>query len=281
MPSLHSSSRQALKLILNTSPPWFSGILNITPDSFSDGGSFYNPHKALEHAKQLIAEGANILDIGGESTGPQSKEVCAEEEWQRIKPLIDRENPQFTISVDTYRASTAERCLKLGARIINDVSALRADPAMARVVAQHKAFIVLMYSKETGAHPHATMESREYGDVIAEVISFFERQIDFALAQGISEQQIILDPGMGMFVSPNPAYSWQILRQLGDIRQRFPSFALMVGTSRKSFLGGEIKDRQQASQETAWTAYKNGADILRVHEVAATLDFFRKKQEYE
>ncbi|MCB0323759.1 MAG: dihydropteroate synthase [Bdellovibrionales bacterium] len=255
------------------SVPLLMGIVNTTPDSFSDGGDCLTPTMAIARARELVAGGAHIVDIGGESTGPGSTTVPASIEWQRIEPAIAALTPETFISVDTYRASTANKALARGARMINDVSAMRADPEMASVVKDHDAYVVLMFSKETASHPHATRAAPSYSDVIAAIGDFLARRIDFSLAQGISTDRIVLDPGMGAFLSGDPEPSWTVLEQLSRLRERFSDFPLLVGTSRKSFLGGSVHERDPLSQLTGLIAALHGAAILRTHRVGMLQQF--------
>jgi dihydropteroate synthase len=275
------SSLHALQSVIGQRPPWIMGVVNVTPDSFSDGGLFGTDEQAVAYAQKLSKQNAQIIDIGGESTGPGRGAISAEEELSRIGKIVAAVASEHFVSVDTYKAHTAERCIGLGAQMVNDVSAFRADPEMAYVVKEHDVFVVLMHSKETGAHPHATSTPKEYTNVVEEVCSFLQERVEFALSCGIKQEKIILDPGMGGFLSPNPAYSWELLANLGKIKERFPGFALAIGTSRKGFLGGELSKRDPASQLTALGAHLKGADIIRTHNVKMAQEFYAIWQRIE
>lgn len=268
-----SSSLSALQAALGAAPPWIMGIVNVTPDSFSDGGLFLPESKATEHIGELDKQQAHIIDIGGESTGPGREAVSVKEELSRIGKVVAAAAAERFVSIDTYKADTAEHCIELGAKMINDVSALRADPEMPYVLKEHDVFVLLMYSKEIGGHPHATSTPKEYTNLIEEICSFLEERVEFALSYGIKQENIILDPGMGGFLSPNPAYSWELLANFDKVKARFPGFALAVGTSRKGFLGGELLSRDPASQLTALAAHLKGADIIRTHNVKMAREF--------
>ncbi|OGJ46915.1 dihydropteroate synthase [Candidatus Peregrinibacteria bacterium RIFOXYA2_FULL_33_7] len=248
------------------------GILNLTPDSFSDGGMFVDREKALNRAKQMVSEGAKIIDVGGESTGPGSEDVSEEEELLRIYEVLERisfwrkkEDKDFLISVDTYKPFVARELIKLGIDIINDVTAFRfKNGEMAEVVARNCLGVVLMYSKDETAR--TTRKEIEYDDVVKTIKDFWLDRVDFALKSGVSKRQIILDPGMGAFVSAVPKYSFEILERLRELKEL--GYPILVGTSRKSFLGGKIEEREEKSRETSFLAIRNGADIVRVHEVS-------------
>ena len=274
MEKAQPSSYSALQKLLGSPPPWLAGVLNVTPDSFSDGGLFAEAEAALRQGLALLDAGAQLIDIGGESTGPGRSAVTAAEELRRIEALVAQLAPRCFVSIDTYKTQTARRCLELGARMINDVSALRAEPDLARIVAEHEAFIVLMYSKEAGTHPHATRQEKEYEDVVSDACTFLEQRVEYALACGIKKERIVIDPGMGGFISPEAAYSWKLLAGLQQIKERFVDFALMIGTSRKGFLGGPLSERDASSQLTAFAAFLKGADIIRTHNVSMAAEFF-------
>ena len=253
------------------------GILNITPDSFSDGGLYLDSKQAVLHAKELLSHGAQIIDIGGESTGPGSQAVPASEELERVRKPVETLVESAIISVDTYKAAVAKIAIDSGAQIINDVSALRADPAMAALIASTQAYIVLMYSKEPGCSPHAKPTNFRYQDIIATISEFFEKQLDFATTSGIQPKQIILDPGMGQFISADPNYSWELLSRLDELAKKF-DFPFLVGTSRKSFLKTKLpvthslEELDQLSEQTAKLAIQKGAKIIRLHNLGGILD---------
>ncbi|HEC21181.1 MAG TPA: dihydropteroate synthase [Candidatus Peregrinibacteria bacterium] len=244
------------------------GILNVTPDSFSDKRRFDTPRKALRRAKEMFEQGVDIIDIGGESTGPGSKEVSVDEELERVIPVVSKIKERFNVlvSVDTYKSKVAEEALKLGVEIINDVTALRGDANLGHVVAQYGAYLVLMYSKDPT--PRTTLEKKKYQDVTKEIKSFLRERVRLALMQKIKKEQIILDPGMGAFVSMDPAYSFEIINRLTEFKEL--GFPLLVGTSRKSYLGGKTKERLVPSLITSALSVYNGTSIVRVHDVAET-----------
>ncbi|MFY9289282.1 MAG: dihydropteroate synthase [Methylorubrum rhodinum] len=246
------------------------GILNVTPDSFSDGGRFEGVDAARVQADALIAEGAQILDIGGESTRPGHLPVPAEEEQARVLPVIAAVSPGLSvpISIDTYKASTAEVALKAGATIVNDVWGLQREPDIARVAAAHGAPVIVMHNRET-IDPDL--------DIVADMKRFFERSLDIARRAGIRDADIVLDPGIGF------GKSWdqhlEALRRLPEIRAL--GFPLLVGVSRKSLLG-RLHDRETAPRDRLVgsvaahvLAGTLGADIVRVHDVAQHVEALR------
>lgn len=246
------------------------GILNVTPDSFSDGGLFLGEAQAAAQAGRLIAEGAAILDIGGESTRPGHVPVPAEEEQARVLPVIRGLAPRLStpISIDTYKASTARLALGAGARIVNDVWGLQREPDIARVAADHGAPVIVMHNRET-IDPAI--------DILADVLAFFERSLAIARRAGIPDGDIVLDPGVGF------GKSWEqhleVLRRLAEIRAL--GFPVLVGVSRKSILGrfhdGDTRpaDRLAGSLAAHALAATLGADIVRVHDVGAHIDAMR------
>ena len=244
--------------------PWIMGVLNVTPDSFSDGGRYAAVDAAVVQARTMLAEGACCLDIGGEATSPGTAPLDAAEELARIEPIVARLAGEAVLSIDTYHASTAARCLELGARIVNDVSALRADPAMADVIRDHAAVLVMMHAKD-GPLPHASDRPRAYGDVVREIGDFLEERIGHALSCGIPAERLVLDPGWGRFVSLDPDHSFELLRRFDELVLRFRPIPLLVGTSRKGFLGVPMADRDPVSQLTALAAVSCGALFVRTH----------------
>ncbi|OGF55480.1 MAG: dihydropteroate synthase [Candidatus Fraserbacteria bacterium RBG_16_55_9] len=243
------------------------GVLNVTPDSFSDGGRFTNVEATLAHARQLAGEGADILDIGGESTRPGASPVSLEEELKRAIPVIRAvraELPQMCISVDTYKARVAEEALEAGADMLNDVSALRFDSRMARVIAQADAPVVLMHMLGT---PQTMQQSPTYKDVVAEIIKFLSERIVWATQQGISEERIVIDPGIGF--GKKPEHNTQILRRLSEFKVL--GRPLLLGTSRKSFLGAltkrPVEKRVEETIASVVIGVLHGADLVRVHDV--------------
>ena len=246
------------------------GILNVTPDSFSDGGLFQGEAAARAQAARLVGEGAAILDIGGESTRPGHTPVPAAEEQTRVLPVIRALAPETAvpISIDTYKASTAEAALKAGARIVNDVWGLQREPEIARVAAAHGAPVIVMHNRET-------IDPAQ--DILADMLGFFERSLAIARAAGIPDGDIALDPGIGF------GKSWEqhleALRRLPEIRAL--GFPVLVGVSRKSLLGRlhdretRPADRLHGSLSAHALAATLGADIVRVHDVAAHVEALR------
>lgn len=255
--------------------PKIMGILNATPDSFTDGGVLFSGGKmdaklVIQKVETMIDEGADYIDIGGESTGPGSIDVSPKEELARVKPVLDlfaakKIFKKVKVSVDTYRSAVARVALESGAVMINDVTALRGDSKMASVLAKSKCEIVMMYSKDATAR--TTREKVSYDDVMKTVISFLDERIAYAVSKGISRDRLILDPGMGAFVSAEPKYSFEILKRLKELQ--ICGLPILVGTSRKSFLGGKLNEREEATLTTSGVAYINGASFLRVHDVGA------------
>ncbi|MEK7085667.1 MAG: dihydropteroate synthase [Patescibacteria group bacterium] len=248
--------------------PLIMGILNVTPDSFSDGGKFNSIEKALKRAKEIEEEGADIIDIGGESTGPNSQNVSLKEELNRVIPVIKRlrQISKLPISIDTYKSEVAKQALENGANIINDVTALRGDKNMAKIAAKYNCPIILMYSKDNS--PRTTKKAVEYKDVMNTIKTFLKSRIKYAKQQGIKNSQIIIDPGMGAFVSGIPEYSFEIIAKLNQLKSL--KFPILIGISRKSFLGGEIGTRDSKSAALSAIAYLNGADIIRTHDIQST-----------
>ena len=250
------------------------GVLNLTPDSFSGDGVIGDFESRL---LELIKNGADIIDVGAESTGPGSKDVSLEEEMARIKPVIDcikkeKLTDKIEFSIDTYKAPVAKYALESGFQIVNDVTALRGDPEMFDVLIEYQPRVILMYSKDST--PRTTSESVEYDDVIANIKTFLISRIVELIDAGFDEDNIIVDPGMGMFVSAEPKYSFEIIERLLELRQL--GYPICIGISRKSFLGGNIEDREKPSVEWSLKAIENGASIVRVHNaeglISATLN---------
>jgi dihydropteroate synthase len=239
------------------------GVINVTPDSFSDGALFLDPAKAVEHAKRLVDQGADILDVGGESSRPGSDPVTDEEEWARLEPVLRclLRQVDVPVSVDTYKPQTARRVLEAGAHIINDITGLT-DPAMIETVAKHQAAAVIMHMK---GRPKTMQQDVHYEDVVEEVKSFLDRQAQGAAKAGI--RQIIVDPGIGF--GKNTEHNLQLLRRLGELGAL--PYPLLVGPSRKSFLGNltgaAVSDRLGGTLGAVTAAVLGGADIVRVHEL--------------
>lgn len=247
------------------------GVLNATPDSFF-AGSRVTPATVAMQAVTMLREGADILEIGGESTGPSSRDVTAEEELARVLPVIEavkKAKADAVIAVDTWKSSVALAAIAAGAALINDVTAGRRDPALFECVASSKASIVLMYSKD--ASPRTTIADRRYDDVIAEVKSFLEARVDAAGRAGIPCGRIIIDPGLGHFVSSDPFYSYEILNRLPELTGLGP---VLVSPSRKSFLAGPeglpASERLPATLAASALAVVRGASFIRTHDVLRT-----------
>ena len=252
--------------------PLVMGIVNVTPDSFSDGGRYLDPGAAVARCHELLAQGADLLDLGGESTRPGSPDVPADEQWRRLEPVLTRlraERPEATLSVDTRSAEVARRALAAGARIVNDVSAL-SDPAMAAAVAAAGAGLVLMHMRGTPA----TMQlDTVYEDIVAEVREYLLSRVALAESAGVAPDAIALDPGIGFGKSAEG--SLELLAWLPELAEL--GHPVLVGASRKSFLArltgdeGPPEERVPASLAAAAIATFMGAHILRVHDVAATV----------
>jgi dihydropteroate synthase len=252
------------------------GILNVTPDSFSDGGRWLDPAAAVARAHALLGEGADLLDVGAESTRPGAAAVPADEQWQRLAPVLDHlraERPDAVISVDTRDAEVAERALDAGARVVNDVSAL-GDPRMGAVVARAGAGLVLMHMRGT---PETMQHDTRYADVVAEVAAHLGERQAAAEAAGVDRACLALDPGIGFGKSAEGSLT--LLARIDELTRA--GRPVVVGASRKSFLArltghdGPPDARVAASLAAATIAVLGGATILRVHDVAATVDAVR------
>jgi len=243
------------------------GVVNLTPDSFFDGGRYPSPDLAYRHAMGLVRDGAHLLDLGAESSRPGADPLAPETELERLLPVMDmlRDCP-VPLSVDTYHSATARRVLAEGATLINDISALRHDPEMAEVVAETGCPCVLMHMQGT---PQTMQSAPKYDDVIAEIVDFFAERIAAAEAAGIDREQLWIDPGFGF--GKTVAHNLRILRELDSFR----CFGLpvLVGASNKSTLGAvlnvEVNDRTEATAATVAVAVMNGAHCVRVHDVHA------------
>jgi dihydropteroate synthase len=246
---------------------WIMGILNVTPDSFSDGGLYFETDKAIEHGLRLIAEGADIIDVGGESTRPGSDPVSVEEEIRRISPVIAglRKHTHSLISVDTSKSEVALAAIAEGADIINDISALRKDPKMFSVAAQSGAPVILMHMKGT---PKTMQHNPSYENALLEIKSFLEKKIGQAVANGIEREKIIIDPGIGF--GKRFEDNLTLIRNLNEFAAL--DQPLLVGISRKSFIGKILDlppgEREEGTLASAIISAIQGAHILRVHEVA-------------
>lgn len=255
--------------------PLIMGILNLTPDSFSDGGEYLDEKSAIKRALQMEKEGADFIDIGAESTGPKSKNVSAKEELKRLIPILKilRKKTKLPISIDTYKSEVAKEALEEGADMINDVTALRADPKLAKIIAKYDCPVILMYSKDNT--PRTTVKAKKYTNIIKTISTFFTQRIKFAEKNGIKKENIIIDPGIGQFISSIPNYSFEIITRLRE----FHNFdhPLLIGLSRKSFLGGKnMAERDLKARPLSAIAYLNGASIIRTHDVRGLKEFFSK-----
>ncbi|MFL5241688.1 MAG: dihydropteroate synthase [Gemmataceae bacterium] len=255
--------------------PLVMGIVNVTPDSFSDGGSYLNPEEAIAHGHRLVEEGADILDIGGESSRPGSQPISVAEELQRVLPVIEglASRCAVPLSVDTYKAEVARRSLETGCAIVNDITALRGDEAMVEVVRSHKVGVVLMHMQGT---PATMQQSPHYADVVAEVGQFFEERLKTLTGQGIPAEQIVLDPGIGF--GKSSSHNRDLLARLGEYQRL--GRPILLGVSRKGFLG-KITGREPQQRLAAslaivcLIALRQTAQIVRVHDVEETRDVLK------
>ncbi|MGD9508808.1 MAG: dihydropteroate synthase [Geminicoccaceae bacterium] len=264
--------RHRLVNLLVGGSPWLMGVVNVTPDSFSDGGRHMAAETAIAHSRELLADGAHLLDLGGESTAPGSRPITSEEELRRLEPVVRALTGEAVLSIDTYHAATAERCIMLGAAVINDVSALRADPEMTAVVRNLRPVLVMMHAKD-GPLPHATDRPAHYRDVVREVADWLSARIDVALKAGIDADQIVVDPGWGKFLSLQAADSWEMLARFEELVARLTPIPILVGTSRKGFFGVPLAERDPVSQLSALVAAEKGAAVLRTHNVKMAAQF--------
>jgi dihydropteroate synthase len=245
------------------------GVVNITPDSFSDGGRFFAPGAAIAHARQLLAEGADLLDLGAESTRPGAAPVTVAEQIRRLAPVLEAlsTDPRPCIAVDTASAEVAARALELGARVVNDVTAL-ADPGMAAVVARSGAGVVLMHMAGT---PATMQQDPHYGDVILEVGAQLAARLEAARTAGVPDERVVLDPGIGF--GKTVRHNLELLARLGELGTL--GRPLLIGVSRKSFLGKTldlpVDQRLEGGLAAAAVAVFLGARIVRTHDVAATV----------
>jgi dihydropteroate synthase len=245
--------------------PELMGVVNVTPDSFSDGGLFLDSARAIEHGRALIGQGADLLDIGGESTRPGAAEVSAEQELARVGPVIEGLAADGTpLSIDTSKLAVAEAALDAGAAMVNDVTALRAEPEIAALCAERGAELVLMHMQGT---PRTMQENPAYDDVVDDVKGFLAERIEFAVSQGIDEDRIWIDPGIGF--GKTAEHNLELHRRLGELGELGRPIAF--GSSRKSFFGkltgAEVDERLGGTIASNVIAFANGARMLRVHDV--------------
>jgi dihydropteroate synthase len=242
------------------------GIVNVTPDSFSDGGETFDPERAAARARRLVADGAAIVDVGGESTRPGAAGVSADEELRRVVPVLERLEGELPVSIDTAKAAVARRALELGAELVNDVTALRGDPDMAAVVAESGCYLCLMHMQ---GEPRTMQRDPRYADVAAEVAAALEERLAFAVAVGVREDRVCLDPGIGF--GKTVEQNFELVRRL-DVLTALGR-PVLVGLSRKSSLGRILGDPAATTGSTAASvgaavaAYERGASIFRVHDV--------------
>jgi dihydropteroate synthase len=242
------------------------GVVNVTPDSFSDGGLYLDPGAAIAHGEELTRAGAAILDVGGESTRPGAKEVPAAEELRRVEPVVaGLAGSEAAISIDTSKATVAAAALDAGATIVNDVTALRGDREMAALCADRDATVVLMHM---AGSPRTMQANPVYDDVVVDVKAFLATRVEAAMAAGVGEQRIWLDPGIGF--GKTAAHNMELLRRLSELREL--GRPLVIGTSRKSFIGkvdgSDANARLGGTIASSVLAAAEGAEVLRVHDVA-------------
>jgi len=257
--------------VLPLEPPVVMGIVNVTPDSFTDGGLFLEPDAAVEHGERLAAQGAEIIDVGGESTRPGAEPVPEDEERRRIEPVVERlAKAGHAISIDTTKLGVARVALDAGAKIVNDVSAFRSEPELAALVGERAAACCLMHML---GEPRTMQDEPRYDDVVADVKAFLEQRLSFAVSEGVPEERVWLDPGIGF--GKTVGHNLELLRRLREIVAI--GRPVVVGTSRKSFLGkltgGKAEgERLAGTIATNVIALERGASVFRVHDVAAVVD---------
>lgn len=249
--------------------PKLMGVVNVTPDSFSDGGRYLDEGAAVAHGEELLRDGASILDVGGESTRPGAEEVDEVEELRRVEPVVGALASDATVSIDTSKLAVAEAALDAGASIVNDVTAFKRDPEMAGLCAERGVGVVLMHMP---GNPRTMQDDPTYDDVVDDVKAFLAERMEFATGQGIDEERIWLDPGIGF--GKTLEHNLELLRRLGELREL--GRPLVVGTSRKSFIGkidgSDVEDRIGGSIASSVLAAVEGASVLRVHDVAEMAD---------
>ncbi|KYK20829.1 dihydropteroate synthase [Thermoplasmatales archaeon SG8-52-4] len=253
------------------------GTLNVTPDSFSDGGKFFSIDSAVNHAILMEKEGADIIDIGGESTRPGASPVSYEEEINRVIPVLEElvKKIKIPISIDTYKSKIAEKALEMGANMINDITALQGDKLLANVVAEYNVPICLMHMKGS---PQNMQINPVYDDVVKDITSFLKKMADYAISCSIKKENIIIDPGLGFGKRTGKGIedNCEILKRLAELKKI--GYPILVGASRKTFIGNicsgkkplPVTERLEGSLAAACIAVLNGADIIRVHDVKET-----------
>jgi dihydropteroate synthase len=257
--------------------PSVMGVVNVTPDSFSDGGANLRPEDAVASARRMVAEGAAIVDVGGESTRPGSEGVALDEELRRVAPVLEALGGRVPVSIDTAKADVASRALALGAEMVNDVTALRADPGLAGVTAESGAYLCLMHMQ---GQPRTMQRDPQYEDVVAEVAAFLEERLAFAVGQGIREELVCLDPGIGF--GKTVEQNFELIRRL-DVLLALGR-PVLIGISRKSSLARIFGDPQATAGTTAASlgaavaAFERGATIIRAHDVREHVEALRAAQ---
>jgi dihydropteroate synthase len=253
------------------------GVLNVTPDSFSDGGEFNTVTAAVHRARQMVEDGADIIDIGGESTRPGAKSVSAQDELQRVLPVIEQvvERIDVPVSIDTYKSRVAEKAIDAGALLVNDITAMQGDRRMVNVISDHNVHVCLMHMK---GKPRTMQLNPEYDNLIHEIKSFLKERADYALFHDISKDHILFDPGIGFGKRTGRGVedNCDILHHLSVLKKE--GFPVLIGASRKTFIGNvcggknalPVHDRLEGSIAAACIAAYNGADVVRVHDVAET-----------
>jgi dihydropteroate synthase len=250
--------------------PSVMGVVNVTPDSFSDGGLYVESSAAVEHARRLLAEGAALVDVGGESTRPGAAPVSADDELARVRPVLEG-LAGLPISIDTSKAFVAHEALERGAELVNDVTALRGDPAMVEVVADADAYVCLMHMQGS---PRTMQVAPSYDDVVGDVLAFLEERVAFAVEHGVREDRICVDPGIGFGKTPDQ--NLELLRRLDELKAL--GRPVLVGVSRKSTLGkvlgdaGATRAGVAASVAAAVAAFDRGATMIRAHDVGETVE---------
>lgn len=248
------------------------GVVNVTPDSFSDGGRYLDAGAAIGHGLELVRDGAEILDVGGESTRPGAEVVEEAEELRRVEPVVAGLAGIATVSIDTSKAAVAEAAIGAGAVIVNDVTAMRGDPEMAAMCAEREVGVVLMHMP---GDPRTMQDDPTYEDVVDDVKAFLAERVEVAVAAGVEEERIWLDPGIGFGKTLD--HNLELLRRLGELREL--GRPLVIGTSRKSFIGridgSDVGDRLGGTIASSVLATAEGADVLRVHDVAETAQAVR------
>lgn len=253
------------------------GTLNVTPDSFSDGGKFFSIDSAVNHAIVMEKEGADIIDIGGESTRPGAKPVSLDEEINRVIPVLEElvKKIKVPISIDTYKSKIAKKALEIGANMINDITALQGDKLLASIVADYEVPICLMHMKGS---PRNMQINPVYDDIVKEITSFLKKRADYAISCNIKKENIIIDPGLGFGKRTGKGIedNCEILKRLAELKKL--GYPILVGASRKTFIGNicgaektlPVNERLEGSLAAACIAVANGADIIRVHDVKET-----------